>query len=108
MLSESMFRVRKPCDRICRGRQAEVALEVLQELLVGVVADRQDPAEAERKIVGDVIQPELPAGLGLDDVGAERAVRHRAEAVEGIRDLSEGDADGGVAVAHDVALEEAG
>jgi hypothetical protein len=54
-----------------RRVQREAALEVLQKLFVRVVPDRQHSSKAPGKIVGDVIEADLPPGLWLERVDAE-------------------------------------
>src|SRR5438874_6695759 len=43
-----------------RRRQREGPLEVAKELLIRILAHRQDSAKSEREVVGDVVQPGLP------------------------------------------------
>ncbi len=104
-----VLRKESPRDDLARRVQGKGALEVLQVLLVRIVPDRQHSAKPERQVVGDVIEAQLPARLGLDRVDAERAVGKRAEAVAAVgRRLRKRHADRGRLVADHVALEEAG
>ena len=94
-------------EDLARAGQAEVALEVLEELLVRVAADREDAAEAERQVVRHVVEPQLPARLGLEHEDAEGPVRQRADPLVRRRRLGDRHADGRLLVAGDVALEDA-
>ena len=92
---------------LARRVEREAPLEVLEELLVGVVADREHAPETPGQVVGHVIEPELPAGFRLERVGAERAVRQGAEPVGGVgRRLRERHAHRRLLVADHVALKE--
>jgi hypothetical protein len=98
-----------PREDLAGGIQHEAAFEVLQELLIGIVADRQHAAEAVRQVVRDVVQTHLPPRLRTKDEDAGGSVGHRAESVSpGRRRLRDGDADRGVLVPDGVALEDPG
>ena len=95
-------------DDLAGRREREGPLDVLQVLVVGVVADGKDAAKAVRKVVGDLIEPHLPAVESARCKYARRSVSHRARPVAPRGDLGSRHAHGRVPVVDRVALEDAG
>ena len=88
------------------GRQRERSFDVLQVFLVGVIPDGQHSPKAVRQIVGDVIEPHLPAVPRPSREHSRRSIGHRARF--GRRRLLGGEnANGGRRVVDFVPLEEA-
>ena len=102
-----VLRQEGPRQDLPRRCERERSLEVLEILLVGVVADRDDAPETPGQIVGDVVEPDLPPVLRSLREDAGRSVGQGARRSRRRR-LRERDADGRVRVVNRVRLKDAG